>query len=516
MWIDFRGIQDEIMRARGIDYFENSRRATYVQQQYAIHNPSNYRGYGEHCWGITASDGPGPASLEVDGVERYFYDYEARGIPDGPDDGTIAPWAAVASLPFAPEIVLPALQHFNDVYPEMTSEYGFKCSFNPTFIAGNQTGRGWISKGYYGLDQGPIVMMIENYRSGFLWKLMKRCRYIREGLSRAGFTGGWLSSPVHRAGLETSRGVKPGVVFRCIPHCSFSSSPSLRSRDTARRTWTWCGWTRACFAAIRRDPLSLAVNSNSLIIVRDSDVVVVDAQFTRAATQETIAAIRSVTRKPVRYVINTHWHDDHLAGDQVYQDSFPSVRFVMQENTATDLVTLGAPNRKSQVEGIPAVVDRFDHLLSLGLGMDSTPASPRERAALESAIRIARQYVKEAPGFRAVTATDTVHRRMTLGQGRDRVDLLWFGYGNTRGDLIVHLPSRGIVATGDLIGAPVPFAFNSYPASWIKVLDSLLALHPRMIVPGHGPVLHDLRYVRSVRGWLARINRETSAAAREG
>jgi hypothetical protein len=196
MWIDFRGIQDEVMRAKGIDYFENSRRATYVQQQYAIHNPSNYRGYGEHCWGITASDGPGPSCFEIDGVERCFEDYTARGIPDGPDDGTIAPWAAVASLPFAPEIVLPALQHFNDVYPEMTSEYGFKCSFNPTFTAGNQMRRGWISKGYYGLDQGPIVMMIENYRTEFLWNLMKRCPYIGEGLRRAGFTGGWLSPGV--------------------------------------------------------------------------------------------------------------------------------------------------------------------------------------------------------------------------------------------------------------------------------------------------------------------------------
>jgi cyclase len=266
------------------------------------------------------------------------------------------------------------------------------------------------------------------------------------------------------------------------------------------------------FAVIRKDPLSLAVNSNSLIIVRDSDVVVVDAQFTRAATQETIAAIRGITDKPVRYLINTHWHDDHLAGDQVYQDSFPSVRIVMQENTASDLVKLGAPNRKSQVEGIPATVDRFEHLLSMGLGMDSTPAPPLERSALESAIRIARQYVKEAPGFRAPIATDTVRRRMTLGEGRDRIDLLWFGKGNTRGDLLVYLPSRGIMASGDLVVAPVPFAFNSYPASWVNVLDSLLVLNPRVIVPGHGPVMHDLLYVRSVRDWLSRINREAAAA----
>jgi len=192
MWIDFRGIQDEFMREKGIDYFENSRRATYLQQQYAIRNPLDYKGYNEHCWGFTASDGPGSTCLKLEGVERCFFDYTARAIPYGPDDGTIAPWAAVTSLPFAPEIVLPALQHFNDAYPEVASKYGFKCSFNPTFQSGNQKERGWISKGYYGLDQGPIVMMIENYRTGFLWELMKKCPSIIDGLRKAGFKGGWL------------------------------------------------------------------------------------------------------------------------------------------------------------------------------------------------------------------------------------------------------------------------------------------------------------------------------------
>jgi hypothetical protein len=180
------------MREKGIDYFENSRRASYVQQQYAVRNPLDYKGYNEHCWGFTASDGPGPTCLKIDGIERCFFDYTARGIPYGPDDGTIAPWAAIASLPFAPEIVLPALQHFSDVYPEMTSEYGFKCSFNPTFEDENQRQSGWISKGYYGLDQGPIVMMIENHHTEFLWELMKKCPFIIEGLRKAGFMGGWL------------------------------------------------------------------------------------------------------------------------------------------------------------------------------------------------------------------------------------------------------------------------------------------------------------------------------------
>jgi hypothetical protein len=190
MWIDFRGIQDDYMRERGSDYFENSRRATYVQQQYAIRNPRGFKGYGKYIWGLTASDGPGPAREKIEGKERRFYDYKARGVPSGPDDGTLAPWAVVASLPFAPEIVLPSLQFFDETFPEMTSQYGFKCSFNPTFHG--PAGEEWVSQGYYGLDQGPIVLMIENYRSEFLWRLMRGCPYIIEGLRRARFSGGWL------------------------------------------------------------------------------------------------------------------------------------------------------------------------------------------------------------------------------------------------------------------------------------------------------------------------------------
>jgi hypothetical protein len=190
MWIDFRGIQDDYMRRKKIDYFENSRRAIYAQQAYAMRNPKKFVGYGRYSWGITASDGPGPDELHVNGRRVRFFDYKARSIPSGPDDGTLAPWAVAASLPFAPEIVLPSLRRLNDDYPEMVSEYGFKCSYNPTFTVNGQ--KGWVSKGYYGLDQGPIVMMIENYRSGFIWKLMQSCPFIVRGLRRAGFRGGWL------------------------------------------------------------------------------------------------------------------------------------------------------------------------------------------------------------------------------------------------------------------------------------------------------------------------------------
>lgn len=194
VWIDFRAIQDEYMRGRGIDYFENSRRATLVQQQYAIRNPRGYRGYGANCWGITASDGPGPKTIQIKGRKRKFYDYVARGVPFGPDDGTIAPWGTVASLPFAPEIVLPAIHHFNHIQLRENNRYGFKATFNPTYPDQGGSEHGWVSQWHCGLNQGPIVLMIENYFSGLLWRLMRECPFVVQGLRSAGFTGGWLSN----------------------------------------------------------------------------------------------------------------------------------------------------------------------------------------------------------------------------------------------------------------------------------------------------------------------------------
>ena len=183
------------MREKRSDYFENSRRATAVQQQYALRNPMWFKGYGENCWGITAGPGPGFSKQRVEGgIERQFYGYVARGVPFGPDDGTLAPWAVVASLPFAPEIVLPALRHFRDAHPEALSEDGLLTSFNPTFDGGDETRRGWRSPEHLGLDQAPVVLMIENYRSGFLWRLMRECPAIVTGLRRAGFRKGWLRS----------------------------------------------------------------------------------------------------------------------------------------------------------------------------------------------------------------------------------------------------------------------------------------------------------------------------------
>lgn len=194
VWIDFRGIRDAFMQAHRSDYFENSRTASYIQREYAKRNSRGMVGYGENAWGITACDGPGPGSRVVAGRERRFYGYKARGVPYGPDDGTLSPWATVASLPFAPEIVMPALRHFHAIEAEDDHPYGFTSGFNPTYEAASGKPCGWLCAEHVGINQGPMALMIENHRSHFVWQLMRSVPAVMDGLRRAGFSGGWLDA----------------------------------------------------------------------------------------------------------------------------------------------------------------------------------------------------------------------------------------------------------------------------------------------------------------------------------
>jgi hypothetical protein len=205
VWIDFRGIRDDYMRAHGSDYFENSRRATYAQRSYAEADSAGWAGYSADIWGFTACDGPYDTTIVENGKVLRFREYAARGVAFTRvfDDGTIAPTAAGGSVAFAPEIAIPALLAMRRRYgDDVFSTYGFIDAFNPSFTLPVKMfngrvdpTRGWFDSDYLGIDVGPIVAMVENYRSGLIWQVMRRSPYIVQGLKRAGFRDGWLEQP---------------------------------------------------------------------------------------------------------------------------------------------------------------------------------------------------------------------------------------------------------------------------------------------------------------------------------
>ena len=201
-WVDFRGLADGWLRAKGLDYFENSRRATYAQQAYAIANPEGWAGYGRDVWGVTACDGPADVKRAFGGRTRKFRSYAGRGMGGAAhlDDGTIAPYGAGSSLPFAPEIVAPALAAMHARHGRhIVGKYGF-FAFNPSFTYTDVKlthgrvvpGFGWVANDFLGIEVGPLLLMLANHRDGAVWRAMRGEPWLVRGLQRAGFSGGWL------------------------------------------------------------------------------------------------------------------------------------------------------------------------------------------------------------------------------------------------------------------------------------------------------------------------------------
>ncbi|PPU96202.1 hypothetical protein XpopCFBP1817_07075 [Xanthomonas populi] len=249
VWIDFRDIQDQYMRERGIDYFLNSRRATLAQRDYAIDNPMKWKDYGENVWGLTAGDGPQNTSQEYRGEQRQFRHYSSRGagLRENFDDGTIVPSAAISSIVFAPEVVIPATEEMHKRYGDfLYSSYGFLDSFNPSFNYDIplKTGRmvpdrGWVASDYIAIDQGPILAMISNYQNEFVWTVMKKNAYIRAGLERAGFTGGWLTpegepQPLPKKDEQAAAARALGMAESRAAAAQAQQDPSQRQNSTQR------------------------------------------------------------------------------------------------------------------------------------------------------------------------------------------------------------------------------------------------------------------------------------------
>jgi len=203
MFIDFRGIADAYMSEKGLDYFENSKRATLANRAYCVENLNGFSYYNDSVWGLTACDGPADY-ININNIEiltpdkkQEYFSYRARGASAQRivDDGTIAPTAAGGSVPFAPQETMKTLYSMYTLYGnDLYAQYGFKDAFNLSF-KNIQTGKtGWYDIDYLGIDQGPILIQLANYETEIIWNIMKKNKYITNGLLKAGFSGGWLDN----------------------------------------------------------------------------------------------------------------------------------------------------------------------------------------------------------------------------------------------------------------------------------------------------------------------------------
>lgn len=274
------------------------------------------------------------------------------------------------------------------------------------------------------------------------------------------------------------------------------------------------------YAAIRKEPPGLTVNGNSVFIINDNDVIVVDTTLTPGTAREEIAALRKLTGNPVRYVINTHWHDDHILGNQAYRDAYPGVEFIAHAKTREYLPTTGLSNRKLAMseQGYPGFIAALKNRLAKKQSVFGGPMNEEEIATYASDIQIAERYMAENPGAQIVLPTITIENRLTLYRGNRTIDILYLGRGHTSGDIVVHLPQEGIVIAGDLVIWPVPYVGNpqSHPGDWSLTLDKLLALKHTAIIPGHGPVLTDDKYVNLMAGLFGAMKQQVDAAIARG
>lgn len=250
------------------------------------------------------------------------------------------------------------------------------------------------------------------------------------------------------------------------------------------------------YAFVFDNPLGPAVDGTALVIINEEDVVVVDAQNTPAATRAVLAGIRKLTSKPVRYVVNTHWHGDHWQGNQVYEDAFPGVEFIAHVRTRDEIERQAvAMGDTASRQSLPRVLAQFEDAYAKGTRQDGTPMTAPDSVYMRQAIAVVRWLIPAVGEIRPVVPGLTLADSLVLRRGERTIVIQHLGRGNTQGDLVVWLPRERIVATGDLLVNPGPYSFGSYLGEWIVTLGRIRGLGADVIVPGHGALQRDHEYL---------------------
>jgi cyclase len=232
------------------------------------------------------------------------------------------------------------------------------------------------------------------------------------------------------------------------------------------------------------------VFGNGAFIVTRDYVVVVDTQLRPSWARDMISEIKKVTDKPVRYVINTHWHSDHTLGNQAYVAAYgPAVEFIGQNNTREDLIAKGIPNLQVQLtQAVPDNIARIQKQLTDGKDAQGNALTADARSRIEAQLALQKAYLAELPQIHIVPSTITYENEMSIQAPGKEIRLFHFSFAHTRGDTVVYLPKEKVVITGDLLTNGIPNTRNSYPVEWITTLDGIDKLDWTAAIPGHGDV----------------------------
>ncbi|HQU91333.1 MAG TPA: MBL fold metallo-hydrolase [Pyrinomonadaceae bacterium] len=271
------------------------------------------------------------------------------------------------------------------------------------------------------------------------------------------------------------------------------------------------------YAVIRREPASFWFNANNVFIVGKHDVIVVDSNLTVGYTKEVIAALREITDKPVKYVINTHWHEDHIIGNRAYREAFPGVKFVGHRSTLKDLPEVGGGNRQGSLKNGRGFVGMLESSLEKGESIAGGAITDEERAGYASDIKFVSSYLAESSTFEIILPDVLVDDRLEIKQDGRTVEVLFLGRAHTGADLVVNLPKERIAITGDLMVYPVPLlGSTSYPLEYATTLEKLKGLGSRMYIPGHGPVMKDDVYLDKTIALATAVRDRSRAAYKPG
>lgn len=253
---------------------------------------------------------------------------------------------------------------------------------------------------------------------------------------------------------------------------------------------------------------AMTVGCNSSIVINESDVMIVDSHITPAAAWVLLDELKALTPKPVKYVVNTHFHYDHAHGNQVFPRD---VEIIGHEYTREKLTGNVMEDRtyKGAISGIPAQIEALKKQVA-------ETADPAEKARLQERLGVTQNYQAALAEFRPVPPNVTVRNKLTLYRGNREIQIHFFGRGHTGGDVVVYLPAERIVMTGDLMTAGLAFMGDGYADEWVSTLEGLKTLDFDWVMPGHGDAFRGKERITAFQTYLRDAWTQVSKLRRQG